>query len=135
ETCTLFFKVFLDNPLQLIRGEVEVLDVNDNSPVFPKKEMVFEILETTAPSFRFPLESAQDADVGSNGLRNYSLGNNSHFSLALATEKGGAICAELVLDRQLDREEKTRDNLLLTAIDGGSPPRSGTVQIRILVLD
>ncbi|XP_054024612.1 protocadherin beta-15-like [Dryobates pubescens] len=135
ETCVLFFTVFLDNPLQLIRGEVEILDVNDNSPVFPKKEMVFEILETTAPSFRFPLESAQDADVGSNGLRNYSLGSNSHFSLSLATEKGGAICAELVLDRQLDREEKPEMNLLLTAIDGGSPPKSGTVQIRILVLD
>ncbi|XP_068021727.1 protocadherin beta-15-like [Melanerpes formicivorus] len=135
ETCTLFFKVFLDNPLQLIRGEVEVLDVNDNSPMFPKKEMVFEILETTAPSFRFPLETAQDADVGSNGLRNYSLGSNSHFSLALATEKGGAISSELVLDRQLDREENPEMNLLLTALDGGSPPKSGTVQIHILVLD
>ncbi|XP_054244974.1 protocadherin beta-15-like [Indicator indicator] len=134
ETCTLFFTLFLDNPLQLIRGEVEVLDVNDNSPVFAKKEMVFEILETTAPSFRFPLESAQDADVGSNALRNYSLESNSHFSLALATEKG-AIYPELVLERQLDREENPEMNLLLTAIDGGSPPKSGTVQIRILVLD
>ncbi|XP_074740122.1 protocadherin beta-15-like [Strix uralensis] len=135
DTCTLFFKIFFENPLQLIRGEVEIRDVNDNSPVFPEKEMVLEILETTPPGSRFPLESAQDKDVGSNGLQNYSLGSNPHFSLALGTRKGGAKYAELVLEWQLDREEQRELNLLLTATDGGSPPRSGTAQIRIVVLD
>ncbi|XP_042645939.1 protocadherin beta-16-like [Tyto alba] len=135
ETCTLFFKIFFENPLQLMRGEVELRDVNDNSPVFPEKEMVLEILETTAPGSRFPLESAQDKDVGSNGLQNYSLESNSHFSLALGTGKDGVKYAELVLQRQLDREEQQELNLLLTATDGGSPPRSGTAQIHIVVLD
>ncbi|XP_068021725.1 protocadherin beta-15-like isoform X2 [Melanerpes formicivorus] len=135
ETCTLFFKVFFDNPLQLIRGEVEVLDVNDNSPAFPEKEMVLEILETASPGSRFPLEIARDKDVGSNGLQNYTLGSNSHFSLAQAMQKDGAKYAELVLERQLDREEQRQIKLLLTATDGGSPPKSGTAQIRIVVLD
>ncbi|KFQ87682.1 Protocadherin beta-1, partial [Phoenicopterus ruber ruber] len=135
DTCTLFFKIFFENPLQLIRGEVEVRDVNDNSPVFPEKEIVLEILETTSPGSRFPLESARDKDVGSNGLQNYSLGSNSHFSLALGTGKDGVKYAELVLERQLDREEQRELNLLLTATDGGSPPRSGTAQVRIVVLD
>ncbi|XP_009888980.1 PREDICTED: protocadherin beta-15-like [Charadrius vociferus] len=135
DTCTLFFKIFFENPLQLIRGEVEVRDVNDNSPVFPEKEMVLEILETASPGSRFPLESAQDKDVGSNGLQNYSLGSNSHFSLALGKRKGGAKYAELVLERQLDREEQPELNLLLIANDGGSPPRSGTAQVRIVVVD
>ncbi|NXX47676.1 PCDBG protein, partial [Tricholaema leucomelas] len=135
ETCTLFFKVFLENPLQLIRGEVEVLDMNDNSPTFPEKEMVFHIPETTLPGSSFPLKNARDKDVGSNGLQNYSLGSNSHFSLAVTTRNDGAKYAELVLDRQLDREENPEMNLLLTATDGGSPPRSGTAQIRIVVLD
>ncbi|XP_054244966.1 protocadherin beta-15-like [Indicator indicator] len=135
ETCTLFFKVFFDNPLQLIRGEVEVLDVNDNSPVFPKKEMVLKIVETTPPGSRFPLDRAQDADVGSNGLQNYSLGSNSHFFLALGAAKRGAKYPELVLEEQLDREAEAEIGLLLTAKDGGAPPRSGTTQIRIVVLD
>ncbi|KFV70763.1 Protocadherin beta-15, partial [Dryobates pubescens] len=135
ETCTVFFTVFLDNPLQLIRGEVEVVDVNDNSPVFPEKEMVFEIPETTLPGSSFPLKNARDKDVGSNGLQNYSLESNSHFSLAVTTRNDGAKYAELVLDQQLDREENMEMNLLLTATDGGSPPRSGTAQIRIVVLD
>ncbi|NXV52863.1 PCDBG protein, partial [Uria aalge] len=135
DTCTLFFKIFFENPLQLIRGEVEVHDVNDNSPQFPEKEMVLEILETTSLGSRFPLESAQDKDVGSNGLQNYSLGSNSHFSLALGTGKDGTKYVELVLERQLDREEQRELYLLLTATDGGSPPRSGTAQVRIVVLD
>ncbi|KFQ48111.1 Protocadherin beta-1, partial [Nestor notabilis] len=135
DSCTLVFKIFLENPLQLVRGEVEVRDVNDNSPVFPEKEMVLEILETASPGSRFPLESAQDQDVGSNGLQNYSLGSNSHFSLSLETGKNGKKYAELVLQRQLDREEQREMNLLITATDGGSPPRSGTAQVRIVVLD
>ncbi|XP_064018308.1 protocadherin beta-15-like [Pogoniulus pusillus] len=135
ETCTLYFKVFFDNPLQLIRGEVEVLDVNDNSPAFPEKEMVLKIPETTLPGSRFPLESARDRDVGSNGLQNYSLATNTHFSLASGTRKGGAKYPEIVLEQQLDREQQRDMNLLLIAYDGGSPPRSGTAQVRIVVLD
>ncbi|NWV34965.1 PCDBH protein, partial [Grantiella picta] len=135
DTCTVVFKIFFENPLQLIRGEVEVRDVNDNSPVFPEKEMVLKILETASPGSRFPLESAQDKDVGINGLQNYSLGPNPHFSLAVGTGKDGVKYVELVLQRQLDREEQRELNLLLTATDGGSPPRSGTAQVRIVVLD
>ncbi|NXR11321.1 PCDB4 protein, partial [Semnornis frantzii] len=135
EKCSLFFTLFLDNPLQMIRGEVEVVDVNDNSPVFPEKEMILEILETTPPGSRFPLERARDKDVGSNGLKNYSLESNSHFSLAVTTKNDGAKYAEVVLDNRLDREEQEELSLLLTATDGGSPPRSGTAQIRIVVLD
>ncbi|XP_030360318.1 protocadherin beta-16-like [Strigops habroptila] len=135
DTCMLVFKIFLENPLQLIRGEVEIRDVNDNSPAFPEKEMVLEIPETAPPGSRFPLESAQDMDVGSNGLQNYSLGSNSHFSLALKTGKNGMKYAELVLQRQLDREEQREMNLLITATDGGSPPRLGTAQVRIVVVD
>ncbi|XP_017694067.1 PREDICTED: protocadherin beta-16-like [Lepidothrix coronata] len=135
ETCTLVFKIFFENPLQLIRGEVEIRDVNDNSPVFPEKEMVLKILETASPGSRFPLESAQDKDVGSNGLQNYSLGSNPHFSLDIGTGKDEVKYVELVLQHQLDREEQGELNLLLTAIDGGSPPRSGTAQVRIVVVD
>ncbi|KAJ7415080.1 Protocadherin beta-14 [Willisornis vidua] len=135
DTCTLTFKIFFENPLQLIRGEVEVRDVNDNSPMFPEKEMVLKILETASPGSRFPLESAQDKDVGSNGLQNYSLGSNPHFSLATKTGKDGVKYVELVLQRQLDREEQGELNLLLTATDGGSPPRSGMAQVRVVVVD
>ncbi|KAL2779041.1 protocadherin beta-12 precursor, partial [Daubentonia madagascariensis] len=42
---------------------------------------------------------------------------------------------ELVLDKALDREEQPELRLIVTAMDGGSPPRTGTSQILILILD
>ncbi|POI18558.1 hypothetical protein CIB84_017700, partial [Bambusicola thoracicus] len=135
ESCALLFQLFFENPVQLIRGEVEVRDVNDHSPVFPEKEMILEILETASIGSRFPLEAARDKDVGINGLQNYSLSPNSHFSLAPEKGENGDKYAELVLQRPLDREEQREVHLVLTATDGGSPPRSGTAQVRVVVLD
>ncbi|POI18691.1 hypothetical protein CIB84_017562, partial [Bambusicola thoracicus] len=135
ESCALLFQLFFENPVQLIRGEVEVRDVNDHSPVFPQKEVVLEISETASAGSRFHLEAAQDEDVGINGIQNYSLSPNSHFSLDVETGKGGAKYVKLVLQRPLDREEQREVHLVLTATDGGSPPRSGTAQVRVVVLD
>ncbi|XP_015148983.4 LOW QUALITY PROTEIN: protocadherin beta-15 [Gallus gallus] len=135
ESCALLFKLFFENPVQLIRGEVEVRDVNDHSPEFPEKEMILEILETASPGTRFLLGNARDRDMGTNGLRNYSLSPNSHFSLNQGIGKGGGRYAELVLQKPLDREEQRELHLVLTATDGGSPPRSGTAQVRVVVLD
>ncbi|NXI48659.1 PCDB8 protein, partial [Galbula dea] len=42
---------------------------------------------------------------------------------------------ELVLEKPLDREEQSEMGFSLIATDGGSPPRSGTTQIHIVVLD
>ncbi|POI19100.1 hypothetical protein CIB84_017155, partial [Bambusicola thoracicus] len=135
ESCALLFQLFFENPVQLIRGEVEVRDVNDHSPEFPEKEMILEILETASPGTRFLLGNARDKDMGINGLQNYSLSPNSHFSLNQGIRKGGGKYAELVLQKQLDREEQRELHLVLTATDGGSPPRSGTAQVRVVVLD
>ncbi|XP_072204446.1 protocadherin beta-15-like [Excalfactoria chinensis] len=134
ESCALFFKLFFENPVQLIRGEVEVRDVNDNSPEFPQKEMVLKVIETASIGTRYPLQRARDKDSGIYGLQNYSLSPNSHFSLVQKGEDG-ADFPELVLQWQLDREEQPELHLVLTATDGGSPPRSGTAQVRVVVLD
>uniref|UniRef100_A0A8U7P5B2 Uncharacterized protein n=1 Tax=Corvus moneduloides TaxID=1196302 RepID=A0A8U7P5B2_CORMO len=42
----------MENPLQLHRVEVDVLDVNDNAPQFPKPEVVLEITEVANPGTR-----------------------------------------------------------------------------------
>ncbi|KAB1281725.1 Protocadherin gamma-A10 [Camelus dromedarius] len=42
---------------------------------------------------------------------------------------------ELVLERALDREEEAMHHLVLTAVDGGDPLRSGTVLISVTVFD
>ena len=45
------------------------------------------------------------------------------------------LSAELVLQKSLDREKQAVITLTLTAVDGGKPPRSGTLQIIVNVID
>ncbi|KAM6380450.1 protocadherin beta-15-like [Pluvialis apricaria] len=135
-TCTLPFELLLDNPLQIFRVEVALEDVNDHSPVFPEEQVTFKILETSNPGSRFPLEVAQDLDVGSNSIQAYSIiPENEYFSVYFGTESEDDKYVELVLEKALDREEQSDVGFSLIAMDGGSPPKSGTTQIHIVVLD
>lgn len=134
-SCSFHLQVVIENPLELYRVEVEILDVNDNSPSFPWTEFNLDISESAAPGSRFPLESAQDLDVGSNSLRTYLLSVNEHFLLDIQTRSDGSKFAELVLQSPLDREQQSAHQMVLTAVDGGAPERSGTAQIDITVLD
>ncbi|CAF87261.1 unnamed protein product, partial [Tetraodon nigroviridis] len=73
---------------------------------------------------------ANDADIGQNAVQRYILQKNDNFILSVDNKK-----VELVLENKLDREKQKEINLLLTALDGGSPQRSGTVVIHVTVLD
>ncbi|NXY51714.1 PCDGM protein, partial [Ceuthmochares aereus] len=134
-SCVLSVQVVTENPLQLFRLEVEILDLNDNSPSFPTAHRTLRVAESATVATRFPLESAQDPDVGTNAVGSYRLSPNSHFSLDVKQQQDGKLFPELVLERALDREEQPELQLVLTAMDGGSPARSGTAQITVLVLD
>uniref|UniRef100_A0A3B4UZD6 Cadherin domain-containing protein n=1 Tax=Seriola dumerili TaxID=41447 RepID=A0A3B4UZD6_SERDU len=84
---------------------------------------------------RFLLDEAHDGDIGENAVQGYSLQENEHFKLNVKSKGSGRKYGELVLDKELDREDKNEIMLLLTAFDGGSPQRSGTVVIHVTVLD
>ncbi|XP_071314673.1 protocadherin gamma-C5-like [Trachinotus anak] len=134
-SCVLPLQVIIDNPLQLYRVEVEIQDINDNSPIFPSQEVTLQIAESTATGARFPVETAQDLDVGVNSVRSYTLSKDDFFSLKIKDVSGGRKVPELVLSKSLDREKKPVHQLVLTAIDGGNPVKSGTSLITINVLD
>ncbi|NWW91268.1 PCDGM protein, partial [Rhynochetos jubatus] len=134
-SCVLSVQVVTENPLQLFRLEVEILDLNDNSPSFPTTHRTLRVAESATVATRFPLESAQDPDVGTNAVGSYRLSPNSHFSLDVKQQQDGKLFPELVLERALDREEEPELQLVLTAVDGGSPACSGTAQITVVVLD
>ncbi|XP_025873579.2 protocadherin beta-7-like [Vulpes vulpes] len=135
EPCVLPFQLLLEKPFQIFRAELWVRDINDHSPVFLDKEISLNILESTTPGVTFLLERAEDSDVGINNLRNYTISSNIYFHIDVRDSGEGNVYPELVLDRVLDREEVSELSLTLTALDGGSPPRSGTTLIHILVLD
>ncbi|KAM9849569.1 protocadherin gamma-C5-like [Aulostomus maculatus] len=134
-SCVLPLQVVIEDPLQLFRVEVEIQDMNDNAPSFPSNDVTLEIAESTSVGVRFPLESAIDPDVGSNSLKSYTLSKDDCFNIRIKEVAGGRKVPELVLAKVLDREKKSVHKLLLTALDGGSPVRSGTSQISITVLD
>uniref|UniRef100_A0A3P9II68 Protocadherin 1 gamma 31 n=1 Tax=Oryzias latipes TaxID=8090 RepID=A0A3P9II68_ORYLA len=134
-SCLLPLQVVIENPLQLHRMEVEIKDVNDNAPTFLKSDHVIEIAESTVVGVRFPLEMAEDPDVGSNGLKTYTLSKDECFTLKVKEIENGRKIPELVLNKSLDREKKAVHSLFLTAVDGGNPVKSGTSKITINVLD
>ncbi|CAN2391453.1 homophilic cell adhesion via plasma membrane adhesion molecules, partial [Pristimantis euphronides] len=135
-SCLLHLELVAENPLELHSLEIEVLDINDNSPVFPNSIQMIKITElVTSPGVQFQLQIAKDADVGINDIHQYSLNQNPYFSLSVTKRKDGTLIAELVLEKSLDREEVAEHKLILTAIDGGEPARSGSTQITVLVLD
>ncbi|XP_042370490.1 protocadherin gamma-C4-like, partial [Plectropomus leopardus] len=134
-SCVLPLQVVIENPLQLHRIEVEIKDVNDNAPSFLKRDHIIEIAESTVVGVRFPLESAEDPDVGSNGLKTYTLSKDDCFTLKVKEIENGRKIPELVLNKSLDREKKAIHNLFLIAMDGGNPVQSGTSKITVNVLD
>ncbi|NXB17503.1 PCDGH protein, partial [Rhagologus leucostigma] len=93
------------------------------------------INELTAPGARFYLGVAEDADVGSNSLQGYELETNEYFAVEMKESQDGSKFAELVLRHSLDREREQSLSLVLTALDGGDPPRSGIAQLWINVTD
>ncbi|XP_023184244.1 protocadherin alpha-10-like [Xiphophorus maculatus] len=131
--CSLGVEAVINNPLKLYRIEVVVLDVNDNSPSFPSLSQTINITESTAAGAKFLLKRAHDADVGKNSVNAYKLSQNEYFSLN--THKGQNMIVELVLQKVLDREKQSVIRLTLTAIDGGTPAKSGSMTIVVNVLD
>ncbi|XP_063058919.1 protocadherin beta-16-like isoform X5 [Engraulis encrasicolus] len=133
--CSLKYELVLENPLELHRVMLNIQDINDNSPRFPNEEIKLEIAESADKGARFRLDEAHDSDIGRYGIQNYALEKNEHFSLAVHSNSDGGKSSELVLDKELDREQQRELSLLLTATDGGTPPRSGTVVIYVTILD
>ncbi|NXG63021.1 PCDC2 protein, partial [Hemiprocne comata] len=141
--CLLNYELVLENPLELYRMEFKVLDINDNSPSFPLSEYHINVPEFLSPGARFTLPYAQDPDegtnsdpdVGTNSVQSYQLSPSRHFALDLKGFQSGSKLLELVLQQPLDREQSALQQLVLTAVDGGDPPKSGTAQISVRVVD
>ncbi|XP_029439954.1 protocadherin gamma-A11-like [Rhinatrema bivittatum] len=135
DQCLLHFDIVAQNPVALYRAEVEIQDINDHAPSFPKDEIVLDISEISAPGTRMSLPKANDPDVGLNSLQKYQLIHSEYFNIDMSNEASLKKHAELLLKKTLDREEVPIHDLVLIATDGGDPVRSGTMHIRIVVLD
>ncbi|XP_060936061.1 protocadherin alpha-8-like [Limanda limanda] len=133
--CSLEVEAIVNSPLNLYRFEVKILDTNDNAPSFRIPGIVLNVSESAYPGERFTLPNAFDADVGSFSVKGYKLSQNEHFTLDVQNSGEQAISAEMVLQKALDREKQAVIKLTLTAVDGGKPQKSGTLQITVNVQD
>ncbi|XP_063045538.1 protocadherin beta-16-like isoform X2 [Engraulis encrasicolus] len=133
--CVLKVDVSLENPVRMFYIELEILDINDNAPHFRRDTMHLDISESTPTGERFSLTNAVDPDIGSNSIKTYYLSESEYFSIEIQAGRDGSKFTDLILKKALDREEQSVHNLILTAVDGGVPARSGTASIMIRVLD
>uniref|UniRef100_A0A3Q4MGQ4 Si:ch73-379j16.2 n=1 Tax=Neolamprologus brichardi TaxID=32507 RepID=A0A3Q4MGQ4_NEOBR len=132
--CMIELKMLVENPLEIHYVAVEITDVNDHSPSFSEKQQTFEVGEQSSPGTRLELHAARDPDAGINSIRTYSLSSNDHFDIEISQSDEEKI-PFLILKNSLDREKKHKHFLFVTAVDGGKPPRSGTLNVSITVLD
>ncbi|XP_046739792.1 cadherin-related tumor suppressor [Diprion similis] len=110
-----------------------VIDLNDNAPVFEPGPHAAEVLENATIGTPVLSVGAQDLDSGDNGNIVYAIASgdeNGDFGVAL---NGTVFTRKL-----LDRETRPLYNLVLSATDCPKPPYrplSSTVQVTVVLLD
>ncbi|XP_069619801.1 protocadherin gamma-B1-like isoform X1 [Ranitomeya imitator] len=134
-TCILTFDAVAENPFNNFKIKVDIQDINDNAPQFYHNIITLEIIELTSPGARFALQSAEDPDIDNNSVQTYKLSDNQYFTITENIRIDGSKFPELVLEKPLDREKQDTHRLILTALDGGNPIRSGTTLLKVIVVD
>uniref|UniRef100_A0A4W6BWZ2 Cadherin domain-containing protein n=1 Tax=Lates calcarifer TaxID=8187 RepID=A0A4W6BWZ2_LATCA len=111
-----------------VRVYFNVLDVNDNPPVF--NTSVYSTSENTPVDTVVFTAQATDADSGPNSYVEYSLRGpyGNKFSI-------GTVDGDVRLVGELDREELSNYTLTVVATDKGEPPLSSTMDVTMMVLD
>ena len=110
--------------------EVEVGDVNDNSPQFSLPDYHVTVDENNDVGASLLRVNATDADVGDNGAVSYRLAGSRYLSIDPVT---GDVTAEVRFDHEDVRQRHL--TAVVTASDGGSPSRSVTVLLSVTVTD
>uniref|UniRef100_UPI0037E8A37A protocadherin-23 n=1 Tax=Semicossyphus pulcher TaxID=241346 RepID=UPI0037E8A37A len=109
---------------------VTVTDCNDNAPVFSSTEYHTQVSENSHVGTRLVQVSAQDPDLGTNGLLRYDIiSGNSKGHLKLHPQSG-----LLVVNHSLDYEEDSKYTLTVRASDGGESPEERKVAFTVVFI-
>ena len=142
KVCTLTFdiairsitvsSVFSIYPVQII-----LLDINDNSPIFPSNVVNLEIIESAQNGTTLTLDDATDLDSSPQySVLSYELiPANGVFRLEVTSKVDGGFWLNLILQQTLNREDIDNYQLQLRAKDDGIPPSIGNLTINVQVTD
>jgi len=147
EACYFTFDVIVQpmRYFRIVRVRVEIVDINDNAPSFPRPLTELRLSESAEQGASLPIDAAQDRDAGANGQCEYRLESLSderggaginHFRLTVDFLPDGAVRLKLVLIDQLDFETVEQIRLVVVATDGGYPVRlSGSTVVDVHIVD
>ncbi|CDW56947.1 Laminin G 2 and Cadherin and EGF CA domain contai ning protein [Trichuris trichiura] len=115
------------------QATIEVMDENNNAPVFLENPVRLDAVENTIPEGRSAIlgyVKAVDSDFGQNARVTYSIvgGNGSVFEVDPTT-------GEIRLLQSLDREEKANHSLQIQATDAGFPALTSIAYVFVNVID
>ena len=115
---------------------VQVLDVNDESPVFKSDPYKISVSEATPADSKLIQVFAEDKDYGNNGEVRYSLeadlNSQEVLNIFHVDPHDGWIKLQ---GRQLDYEKAKRHTIHVTATDNGEPKRSTAATVEVKVVD
>ena len=110
---------------------VSVSDTNDNAPGFSEVVYLVDVSEDLPPGSFVAQLQATDADLGTNAEVTYSISvGNENGAFAIDPVSGN-----ITVNMPLDHEDLARYDLIVTAVDGGMPPRTGTAFVAVNVID
>jgi hypothetical protein len=113
---------------------VEVLDVNDNSPSFLGLPYRFSVSEGAASGLLLGTLSATDEDSSSNAnIGGFDITEGNSDGLFSVDPQSGIL--RLLTNDTLDRETTDRYDLVIVVSDSGSPPLFSETNVTITILD
>ena len=123
---------------RVIHVSLSVSDVNDNAPRFSPASVVVNVSEDVPLGTTVALPRADDDDVGENSRLSFEVRWNGSAVGKLdfrVSEVDGTVALGLVVVGRLDRETEDVYSATVTAVDAGTPPRTGSLNVVVRVTD
>ncbi|XP_070819260.1 protocadherin gamma-A11-like isoform X32 [Chaetodon trifascialis] len=111
-------------------------DVNDHAPIFPQPFLTAFIPENNSPGMSLLSVKATDQDSGNNARISYFLEDSHLNGMSASTYFSvNAESGEILAVRSFDYEQTKEFHIRVKAQDGGSPPLSSNVTVKIMIQD
>ncbi|XP_047209271.1 protocadherin gamma-A2-like isoform X42 [Girardinichthys multiradiatus] len=115
---------------------LQISDVNDNAPVFERSSYEAYIVENNTPGLSIFTVKATDADWNQNARVSYILEDSSVNGVPVSSYVSVSADSGVIhAVRSFDYEQIKDFHFRIKAQDGGSPPLSSNVTVKILIQD